>query len=168
MNKYSIILPVRNGGAYVKECVQSILQQTIPHFNLHILENGSTDGTAEWLKTIADPRVIMEAAARPLTIEENWQRAKAVRKNEFVTLIGHDDVLYPNFLEEMELLVTKHPDASLFQTHFKYIDGQGRDLRVCLPMDETQYGYEFLACHMCHTLDSTGTGYMMRSSDFDR
>jgi glycosyltransferase involved in cell wall biosynthesis len=48
--KFSIILPVKNGGEYVKECVQSILAQSCPDFNLHILENCSTDGTAEWLQ----------------------------------------------------------------------------------------------------------------------
>jgi len=37
----------------------------------------------------------------------------------------------------------------------------------CLPMDEVQSGYEFLACHMTQTMDSMGTGYMMRSKDYD-
>ena len=39
MKKFSIILPVKNGGKYVKECVKSILFQTLNDFNLLVLDN---------------------------------------------------------------------------------------------------------------------------------
>ena len=39
MKKFSIILPVKNGGEYVKECVRSILSQTLNDFNLLVLDN---------------------------------------------------------------------------------------------------------------------------------
>ena len=51
MNRYSIILPVYNGGEYFKECVFSILSQTYACFDLHVLDNHSTDGSSEWIKT---------------------------------------------------------------------------------------------------------------------
>jgi glycosyltransferase involved in cell wall biosynthesis len=168
MNKYSIILPVRNGGEYVKECVRSILAQTIPHFNLHVLDNASTDGTPEWIQSLADSRIVIYPSGKSLTIEENWTRISSIPKNEFITLIGHDDLLHPHYLEEMERLIGIHPKASLYQTHFRFIDSSGGFLRNCLPMDEVQYAHEFLAAHMCHTMDSMGTGYMMRSADYDR
>src|SRR5204862_7663308 len=123
--RFSIILPVKNGGAYVKECVSSILAQTYPAFNLHILENCSTDGTAEWLNTLKDERIIIYPAEKPLTIEENWGRIISIPRNEYMTMIGHDDVLDPNYLEVMNGLIEKYPDASLYQTHFRYIDGKG-------------------------------------------
>lgn len=85
-----------------------------------------------------------------------------------MTMIGHDDILHPFYLEEMDRLITRHPDASLYQAHYTYIDGEGKITRKCLPMDEIQRSYEFLACQMNGTIDSTGTGYMMRSMDFNR
>lgn len=165
--KYSIILPVRNGGQYVKECVNSILAQTVTDFNLHILDNCSTDGTSEWLQTLNDPRIVIYPADRSLSITENWARIKDIPKNEFMTMIGHDDVLYPSYLAEMEVLIEKHPEATLYQAHYRYIDGKGLFIRNCLPMDEKQYAHEFLACQMMRILDSMGTGYMMRSADYD-
>ena len=51
-NRYSIILPVRNGGDYAKECVKGILSQTYSDFNLLVLDNNSNDGTLEWIKSI--------------------------------------------------------------------------------------------------------------------
>lgn len=165
--KFSIILPVRNGGEYLKICVNSILNQALNDFNLVILDNNSTDGSLQWLNSLNDPRIILYTSAKSLSIEENWGRIKEVQKNEFMTMIGHDDILDKTYLEEMDKLIRKHPTASLYQTHYNYIDKDGLLTRLCLPMDEGQKAYEFLACQMNRTIDSTGTGYMMRSKDFD-
>ena len=167
MPKFSIILPVKNGGSYIKECVISILSQTIQDFNLIILENNSTDSTREWLQSLNNDRIIIYESDLPLSIEENWSRIKDTPKNEFMTLIGYDDVLEPNYLEIMNDLIQKHPSASLYQAHFKYINATGEHIRYCIPMDETQFAHEFLGSFMCRGIDSTGTGYMMRSADYD-
>ena len=142
--KFSIILPVKNGGEYVKECVQSILLQTYQEFNLHILENCSTDGTAEWLQTLEDDRVIIIPSERSLSIEENWARILSIQKNEFITIIGHDDLFDKDYLQTIKALIAQYPDASLYQTHFKFIDATGNFIRHCKPMDEKQTGAEFL------------------------
>jgi glycosyltransferase involved in cell wall biosynthesis len=165
--KFSIILPVKNGGEYIKECVQSILSQSYPYFNLHILENYSNDGTAEWLQTLKDERVVIIPSDKPLSIEENWARVLSIQKNEFMTLIGHDDLLEPHYFQVMEELIKQHPGASLYQTHFTYVNEQGEFLNNSLPMDEKQYAEEFLAAYMCGIINSTGTGYLMRSKDYD-
>ena len=106
--KYSIILPVRNGGEYVKECVNSILTQSLNSFNLLILDNCSTDGTFEWIISLNDARIKIYPAAKSLSIEENWDRIKSLPKNEFITLIGHDDILDKHYLEVMDRLISKH------------------------------------------------------------
>lgn len=167
MSKYSIILPVRNGGEYVKECVNSILSQTLPDFNLIVLDNASTDDTVRWIESLNDNRVVIYRSEAYLSMEANWGRIKEVPKNEFMTMIGHDDLLLPHYLQTMDALIAKHPEAGLYQAHFTYIDKDGKGIRSCLPMDEIQYAHEFLACQMTRTLDSMGTGYMMRSRDYD-
>ncbi|MEJ7679535.1 MAG: glycosyltransferase [Segetibacter sp.] len=167
MAKYSIILPVRNGGQYVKECIKSILSQTITDFNLHILDNCSTDGTTEWVQSINDDRIEVFLGERPLSIEENWARIISISKNEFITVIGHDDLLDSNYLYVMDQLINEHPDATLYQAHFRYIDETGKFKRHCRPMDKIQYAHEFIAHHFLHIMDSMGTGYMMRAKDYD-
>ena len=76
--KYSIILPVRNGGEYLKECVNSILSQTYTDFNLLILDNNSTDGTLEWIQSVADKRIVIFTSNESLSIEQNWARIKGI------------------------------------------------------------------------------------------
>jgi len=45
--RFSIILPVRNGGEYVKQCINSILSQTVSDFDFLILDNCSIDDSTE-------------------------------------------------------------------------------------------------------------------------
>lgn len=167
MKKYSIVLPVRNGGEYVKECVNSILSQTLNEFNLHILDNCSTDGTLEWISALKDDRIIITPSVKSLTIEENWARALAIPKNEYLTLIGHDDVLCENYLEVMDELISKYHDASLYQAHFNYIDSKGKIIRACKPMAERETAEDFLTSLLTNNFDIMGTGFIMRSKDYD-
>jgi glycosyltransferase involved in cell wall biosynthesis len=168
MKKYSIILPVRNGGMYVRECISSILAQTLDDFNCIILDNCSTDGTTEWIASLNDPRIVCHRSPTSLTIEENWGRIRDTPKNEFMTMIGHDDILDSYYLAVMDELIRKHPDASLYQTHFRYIDSKGSTLRKCQPMDERQTAADLLAFSLFDNIDIMGTGFLMRSADYDR
>ncbi len=165
--KFSIILPVKNGGEYVKECVQSILSQTYPDFNLHILENYSTDGTAEWLQTLKDVRIIVIPSERSLSIEENWARILSIKRNAFMTIIGHDDLLDNNYLEVMNDLIQQNSGASLYQAHFRFIDARANLVKHCKPMHEKQTAAEFLHSLFTDSIDTMGTGYMMRSEDYN-
>lgn len=168
MQKYSIILPVRNGSNHVKECVESILSQTFHDFELIVLENASTDDTLDIIHSFGDNRVKVYSTDKMLTIEENWKRAVAVSKNEFITLIGHDDVLDRDYLHVMNELVNRHPTASLYHAHFRYIDSWGKEIGKCRPMVEIQKPVEAIHNFLCGKIDLMGTGFMMRSLDYDR
>ena len=167
MQKFSIILPVRNGGDYLKICIDSILSQTYTDFNCIVLENCSSDGSLEWLQSLKDDRIVIVTSTRSLSIEENWGRITSVKKNEFITLIGHDDILNPDFLETIDQLIQSNPKASLYHTHFNYIDAKGKIMRPCKPMKKSLTGHEFLKLFLSNSIDSMGTGYVMRSSDYD-
>lgn len=168
MPKFSVILPVRNGGAYLKQCVESVLNQTYSDFNLIVLENSSTDGSAEWLEGLNHKKMQVITSGETLDICGNWGRITSIPKGEFITLIGHDDILLPHYLETMNRLIEQHPNASLYQAHFDYIDAQGVKVRGCQPMPPTLTVGGFLNGQLTQTLDSMGTGYMIRSADYDR
>lgn len=166
MAKFSIVLPVRNGGEYLKLCVESILQQTLSDFNLEILDNCSTDNTLEWLQSVRDNRIRIYSAQKPLSIEDNWKRIANIPKNEFMTFVGHDDLLDVNYLEVMDQLTNKHPLASVYQVHFRYIDSSGNKIRSCKPMDEIQNAFECLAFFL-NNMYELSIGHVVRSRDYD-
>lgn len=166
--RFSVFLPVRNGGNYLRQCVTSILEQTYPDFQLIVLDNASSDGSAEWISSLNEPRVTLVNSATPLSIQDSWGRILRSPKGEFMTMIGHDDLLDKNYLETMCTLIGRHPDASLYQTHFRLIDSGGKQLRPCRPMPERETAAGFLESRMLFQRDSYGTGYMFRSSDYER
>jgi len=167
---FSIFLPVRNGGKYLPLCVESILAQSYKLFELVILENYSTDGSAEWLHELVqqDSRIKIVPSDKPLSIEKNWQRILALPKNEFLTIVGHDDLLDPDYLLIMSNLIIQNPTAGLYHTHFRLIDSDGAVIRNCLPMPAQQTDAEFLKDILTFKIDSYGTGYVMRSENYEK
>lgn len=168
MNKFSIILPVRNGGEYVKECVTSILNQSYKAFNLIVLDSGSNDDTVKWIQAQDNDKIILYTTNIPLTIEESWARIVSVPKNEFITLIGHDDLLDEGYLEEINTLIVKHPYATLYQSHFRFINAAGIEVKKCRKMKESYSEAEYVEAILKNSFDTMGTGYMMRSKDYDK
>lgn len=166
MPKYSIILPVHNGGVYVKSCIESILSQQYKDFELLVLENSSTDNTMAVISSFDDTRIKLFPSSRVLTMEENWARVLSVPKMEFMTLIGHDDLLDENYLVVIDELVKKFPDASLYQTHFRYINAEGQKIGKCQPMKSLQLPGEAIRNFLAGKIDLMGTGFMMRGSDY--
>lgn len=166
--KFTFILPVRNGGQYLHQCVKSILAQTYPDFSLVVLDNASTDEGVAWVESLKDPRISIIRSEVPLTIEENWGRVMSVPKNEYMTITGHDDIFEPNYLEVMSQLISQHPAASLYQTHFWLINGKGRRIRKCIPMPAEETAAVFLRKRLSFLRDSFGTGYLFRSADYER
>lgn len=168
MPSFSVILPVRNGWPYVQECVESILAQTYPDFELIVLDNQSTDNTVPWLKSLADNRIRLHHSSAALPIVASWARAVAVEKREYMTLIGHDDVLDPGFLLTIKRTIDRYPDAKLYQTGFRLIDSVGKTIRGGRPVPERESPAQYLQGRLTYQRDITGTGVVMRSADYDR
>jgi dTDP-4-dehydrorhamnose 3,5-epimerase-like enzyme len=68
----------------------------------------------------------------------------------------------------MNALIEKYPDASLYQTHFRFIDARGNFVRKCKPMDEKQSADEFLSSFLQKNIDVNGTGFMLRSVHYNK
>jgi glycosyltransferase involved in cell wall biosynthesis len=169
MTQFSVILPVRNGMPFVKECVASILAQTHRDFDLLVLDNESTDGTAEWIEGLRDERIRVQRSDRSLSITESWGRIKSLSsKREFMTMIGHDDLLDPKFLELIATLIARHPDAALYQTGSRLINSKGKTIRSTKPVPPRESAAQYLAARLTYQRDVFGTGYVMRSADYDR
>jgi glycosyltransferase involved in cell wall biosynthesis len=168
LTRFSIVLAVRNGWPYVKECVDSVLAQTYPYFDLIVLDNQSTDNTVPWLKTLKDERIRLFSSQSPLSIDESWGRAKDVEKQEYMTLIGHDDTFDPDFLMTIKALIDRNPDCALYQTGSRLINAEGKTVRGCKPVPPRESAAQYLESRFTFQRDVFGSGIVMRSADFDR
>jgi glycosyltransferase involved in cell wall biosynthesis len=165
---FSVVLAVRNGWPYVQECVESVLAQSYPHFDLIVLDNQSTDNTMPWLKTLKDGRLRLFNSPTPLSIVGSWARVKDVAKQEYMTLIGHDDTLDPDFLMAIKALIERNPDSALYQTGARLINADGNIIRGCRPVPESETAAQYLQARFTAQRDIFGTGFVMRSAEYDR
>lgn len=164
--KYSIIIPTFNGIDFIKDCIESVLHQTYHSYNIIILDSGSTDGTLEYLQQLNNSVITIYPTDKRLYIEENWERITSIPTNEFITILGQDDILMPNYLEVIDVLINNHPQASLYQAHFNFIDAKGKNLRACFNFKNNYSDEDFLTGILQKQIDISATGYMMRAKDY--
>lgn len=165
-DKFSIVLPVRNGADYIGTTITSVLSQTYTNFELIILENCSDDGTQTIINSFDDSRIQVYPSSSPLSIEVNWRRILDLDLNRYLTILGHDDLLYPDYLQEMQELILQYPDASLYHAHFNMIDREGALIRPCRKMPIIVTAEDFLRARQRGARDCYGTGYLMSTKNY--
>lgn len=109
----TVMMPVYNGRRLIEASIKSLLNQTFTDWECIIVNDGSTDGTAEYLATLADPRF------RVVTLDKNQGRANAretalnLASGEFLAMLDSDDIYHPEKLERQVKALRENPDISL-------------------------------------------------------
>lgn len=126
--RVSVVVPVHNGMPHLPETLASIVGQTRPADEVIVLENGSTDGTAEWLAAHApaDVRVVVQSALVPAAA--NWTDAITLTTGDLVKLVCADDVLDPKAIEVQAGALEEHPHAVMAGSRRAIVDDAGRTL----------------------------------------
>ncbi|HEY2003497.1 MAG TPA: glycosyltransferase family 2 protein [Candidatus Saccharimonadia bacterium] len=124
----SIIMPAFNRATMIGNAIKSVLAQTNPHWELLVIDDGSTDLTAKVVKGFGDPRIKYHyqdnagpSAARNHALE--------LAAGEWICYLDSDDEFLPTYLETMLEHFARHPKASFGfpKGHFYielYQDGQ--------------------------------------------
>lgn len=102
----SIITPVYNGGKYLVETIESVLRQTYPHWEMIIVDDGSTDNSA-WIAeeyTVKDSRIKL---FRQVNGGSASARNNGIRhaQGRYIALLDADDLWEPHFLESQLALL---------------------------------------------------------------
>jgi len=74
----------------------------------------------------------------------------------------------PQFVATNAELIKAAPNAQLYFSHFKLIDHSGDVIRTCFQMPEVENSADFIKARLLRRRDSFGTGYIMRSSDYEK
>ncbi len=132
MKLVSIVLPTYNGARYLREAIQSCLEQTYPHWELIIVDDASTDETpaiiAEYVRL--DPRI------RSLRHEYNRKLPAALNtgfaavRGEHLTWTSDDNRYRPHALATLVAFLEARPDVDVVYSDYTVIDETGRPLRA--------------------------------------
>lgn len=113
----SIVTPMYNNVEYVAECIKSVRAQTYEHWDYVIVNNCSTDGSAEIARQFAeiDPRirVLDNDTFLPALANHNHALRQISPASKYCKVVFSDDWLFPRCLEEMVALAETHPTVGL-------------------------------------------------------
>ncbi|EHP86406.1 glycosyl transferase family 2 [Geobacter metallireducens RCH3] len=93
----SIVIPLYNQVAYTQLCVQSLRRAGLNGVDVLLIDNGSTDGTAEYLKSCSDLRVIRNR--ENLGCAGAWNQGVRETTSEWVMILNNDVVVSPGWLD---------------------------------------------------------------------
>ena len=113
MPRVSVIISTFNGQRYIREAVQSILDQTFEDFELLLVDDGSTDKTVEILRTFDDHRIRILENGQNLGIAASQNKAVAAATGEYLALMDHDDLSLPERLRKQVEFLDAHPKIGM-------------------------------------------------------
>lgn len=100
MIKVSVVLAVYNGERYLRECLKSILAQTLRNIEIICVNDASTDSTSEILNEYADQIIILTNDYN-LMAGESRNRGFSKAQGEYVIFLDADDIFEPDMLEKV-------------------------------------------------------------------
>lgn len=118
--RLTVLMPARNAETTIASAIQSVLCQSYPDFELWVLENGSSDRTAEVARSFSDPRVkVFELGL--VTYLDALTYALENAKTEWLARMDADDLLFPDRFKEQVDVAKQRPDLVLIGTRCVYL-----------------------------------------------
>jgi hypothetical protein len=111
----TVILPVRNGEAFIEPAIRSVLNQSFRDFELWVIENGSTDRTAEIVGSLTDSRIKLFQLG-PVGLHGALKFALENTKSEWLARMDADDLMFPNRLQVQLDFVRANPEITFVGT----------------------------------------------------
>lgn len=125
----TVALLTYNRLHYLEQAIAAILAQSYEDFELLVLDNGSSDGTAQFILGLQDPRIRYVRNSRNIsTVEFNCRSAYHLALGSRVIVTHDDDVMEHDMLERQMHFMDRHPDVRLVWTRVSDIDQDGHAL----------------------------------------
>ena len=119
----SVVIPLYNKKESIAHTLECVLKQTYQNFEVVVVDDGSTDGSAEIVEGVADERIRLirqenggVSAARNRGIKE--------AKSEYVAFLDADDEWKPEHLDTLVGLIEKYPQCGAYSTNYEFKQGE--------------------------------------------
>lgn len=148
----SVIMPAFNAEDTIAAAVESVLQQTCSDFEFIIIDDSSSDGTAEVIGDFNDPRLLTVRNKKNLGVAASLSLGVARARGELLARMDADDLSRAARFEKQIAWLHEHPEVGLLGTAYELMDTQSRlfDSRV-RPGDDEYLQRELLKLNpICH------------------
>lgn len=117
----TILMPVYNGEKYLEEAIKSILNQTFRDFEFLIIDDGSTDKSAEIIASFNDARIRLERNEANLGLIKTLNKGFRLSKGKYIARMDCDDISLPKRLSIQASFMEKHPEIGVCGSWVKVI-----------------------------------------------
>lgn len=125
----SVVLPVYNVEPYIKECMDSILNQTIQDFEVIVIDDCSTDSTVAIVESYNDDRISIIKKEKNKGLIDSLNLGFRLAKGKYLARVDGDDINVLNRFEKQLLFLESNPDVDLCGTWANEFDGNERVLK---------------------------------------
>ena len=113
----SVVVPVYNKARYIADSLSSVLQQRCDDFEVVLIDDGSTDGSADMVRSFGDPRVHVHSQTNAgVSAARNAGIARA--RGDLVFFFDADDWMHPDYLRVRLEQARRFPQVAFFATRF--------------------------------------------------
>lgn len=126
MPKVSVIIPFYNSQRYIGEAISSILKQTYTDYEIIAVDDGSTDRSAEIVKSFGNG--IRYFYHPNMGVARTMNRGMEVAAGKYLAFLESDDIWYPEKLEKQVAILDSYPHIGIVNSDIEYIESDGRRL----------------------------------------
>jgi glycosyltransferase involved in cell wall biosynthesis len=109
----SIVMAAYNEEKFIGEAIESILNQTYPHFEFIIINDGSTDKTEEIILSFSDPRIKYIKNEINLKLIASLNKGLSLATGKYIARMDSDDVSIPQRLEKQVHFMESNPEVGI-------------------------------------------------------
>lgn len=124
----SICIPTYNGARFIRETLDSVVNQTYKNIEIRISDHTSTDHTRDIIREYRDSRIFLHVENPGGGAAKNWNASIAGAAGKYLKLVCQDDILRVNCIEEQVRALEKHPTSSFCFSSRDVISPKGRTL----------------------------------------
>jgi glycosyltransferase involved in cell wall biosynthesis len=129
----SVIIPCYNTAKYLGQAIESVLSQTFGDFEIIVVDDGSTDNTAEITQSFADSRIhyIQHPRNKGLAAARNTGIQHS--RGKYICFLDADDYFLPHKLKKQIIFLENYQDYGLVSGGYLRVDKEGNLLKKCEP-----------------------------------
>lgn len=147
----SVVMPVYNGEDYLREAIDSILNQTFTDFEFIIINDCSIDATEDIILSYHDSRIVYLRNNQNFGVALSLNRGLDSAKGRYIARLDADDIARPERLRTQVEYMDKHPEVDVLATSSQSFDETGVLFEGHTSTDEEILKLDFLfSCGICH------------------
>ena len=149
--KVTVLLPVYNRES-ICNTIDSVLAQTFKDFELLIIDNASTDGTVNVIKSYNDERIVLYINEKNYGQTYSLNRGLSLARGEYIARIDADDIAVPTRLEKQVDFLEKNTDYGFCGSWLQYITNNNElTFKMCMPITDIGLRHlQRITCGMFH------------------